>query len=266
MIIRVSGMMTGAVKGQGEMDKPIYLYEDYIYIYETHMHTSESSKCASSSGKEMADAYFDAGYSGIFVTDHFIWGNTRVDPKLPWEDWVTEFIKGYEHAKAEGDAIGLQVFFGWEACYKGIEFLIYGLSPEWLYKHPEIRDATIPEQLELVHAGGGMVIQAHPYRKEDYIPEMRLYPDHVDGVEVINATHSSHRSKSHNNPLFNLKAEAYAKHYNLPMTAGSDNHTTDLFYGGMGFDHKLETPQDFIKAVKNREGVLLGEYGSCGWR
>ena len=47
------------------------------------------------------------------------------------------------------------------------------------------------EQYELVHAAGGMVIHAHPYREEDYIPEVRLFPEWVDGVEGINATHSS---------------------------------------------------------------------------
>lgn len=33
-----------------------------------------------------------------------------------------------------------------------------------------------------------MVIHAHPYREAPYIPEIRLYPDYVDGVEVYNVS------------------------------------------------------------------------------
>lgn len=79
------------------------------------------------------------GYAGIVVTDHFFYGNTAVDRSLPWKDWVEQFCKGYEHAKEEGDKIGLQVFFGWESGYHGTEFLIYGLNKEWLFEHPETK-------------------------------------------------------------------------------------------------------------------------------
>ena len=98
------------------------------YLYETHMHTSEASACAGSTGAQMARAYKEAGYTGIIVTDHFFYGNTSVDRSLPWEEWVRRFCLGYEHAKAEGERIGLSVFFGWEACYEGTEFLVYGLD------------------------------------------------------------------------------------------------------------------------------------------
>ena len=93
----------------------------------------------------MARAYQKAGYAGIVVTDHFFYGNTAVDRSLPWKDWVEQFCKGYEHAKEEGDKIGLQVFFGWESGYHGTEFLIYGLNKEWLFEHPEIKDADVKE-------------------------------------------------------------------------------------------------------------------------
>ena len=124
------------------------------YLYETHMHTSEGSACASNTGAEMARAYAQAGYTGIIITDHFVYGNTAVDRSLPWSEWVEKFCLGYEHAKEEGEKCGLQVFFGWESGYGGPEFLVYGLDKQWLLNHPEIKDATVEEQLQLVHAGG----------------------------------------------------------------------------------------------------------------
>ena len=46
------------------------LRKKYPYLYETHLHTSEASACACSTGKEMAQACKDAGYTGIIVTNH----------------------------------------------------------------------------------------------------------------------------------------------------------------------------------------------------
>ena len=73
------------------------------FLYETHMHTSEASACAVNTGAEMARAYKAAGYTGIIITDHFFYGNTAVDRKLPWRQWVERFCLGYEHAREEGE-------------------------------------------------------------------------------------------------------------------------------------------------------------------
>ena len=234
------------------------------YKYETHLHTTEASACAHNSGAQMARAAKEAGYAGIIVTDHNWGGNTAVDRRLPWEDYVEQFCKGYENAKAEGDKIGLQVFFGWEAGFRGTEFLIYGLDKAWMLSHPQIWDADVKEQYRLVHEGGGIVVHAHPFREENYIPEIRLYPEYVDGVEVINATHSNPHSKSHNNPLYNDRALSYAREHDLAMTAGSDIHTTDLFGGGMVFSRKLADIHDFANAVLKREWIELTD-GSSGF-
>lgn len=227
------------------------------YLYETHMHTSEGSVCAASSGAEMAKAYAGAGYTGIVITDHFFYGNTAIDRDLPWREWVEKFCLGYERAREAGEKLGLQVFFGWESCYRGTEFLVYGPDKQWLLQHPEIRDATVEEQLKLVHEGSGIVIQAHPFREASYIREIRLFPHEVDGVEGVNASHSSPFKKGPRHPEFNERAVAYAKKYNLPMTAGSDQHDTDMLWGGMVFSRKLSDVHDFAQAVLNRKAVEL---------
>ncbi|SRR5574344_23731 len=239
----------------------IPLLNDYPYLYETHLHTSQSSRCAKNTGAQMARAAKAAGYTGIFVTDHHWGGNTAADHSLPWADWVHAFSAGYRDARKEGDRIGLDVFFGWEAGFSGTEFLIYGLTPDWMIDHPELRTFCEPEneegftpltpelQYQLVHSAGGMVIHAHPFREESYIPEIRLYPECVDGVEVINATHSNPMSKAHNDPAFDERARAYARKYSLPATAGSDMHWTELFGGGMAFSHPLCSPDEYIAEV-----------------
>lgn len=231
--------------------------KEYPYLYETHMHTSQASKCARRPGAEMVRAYKEFGYSGVIITDHNWGGNTAVDRSLPWRQWVETFFKGYEDAKAEGDRIGFDVFCGYEAGYGGPEFLIYGVTPQWMADHEEIRTASVEEQLKLIHEGGGMVIQAHPFREEWYIPEVRTYPTLVDGFEIVNATHSNTRSQAHNDPAFDERAIKMARDYNLPTTAGSDMHDIPLFGGGMAFKTKVTSIQDFMDRIRNREDYVL---------
>lgn len=229
----------------------------YRFLYETHLHTCQSSACAHNTGYEMARAAKEAGYAGIIVTDHNWGGNTSVDRSLPWQEWVRRFELGYLDAKRYGDAHDLDVFFGYEAGYRGTEFLIYGVDAGWMAAHPELRTASVEEQYRLIHGAGGLVIHAHPFREESYIPEVRLFPEAVDGVEGVNATHSNSRSKGHNNPHFDELAVAYAAEHGLPMTAGSDIHTTQLFGGGMFFKRRLSSVEDFIGAVLSGEDYLL---------
>lgn len=233
------------------------LMDGFPYLYETHMHTREGSACGKADAKDMVDAYKAYGYTGVIITDHSWYGNTAVDRTKEWKQWVTEFCEGYEHAKEEGDRVGLQVFFGYESCYRGTEFLIYGVTKEWLLAHPEIKDASIQRQFEMIHEENGMVIHAHPYREEAYIPEIKLYPEWVDGVEGINAAHSCRKSTSHNDPLFDQLAIAYAKKYQFPMTAGSDMHNTSLFGGGIAFSRRLNGIEDYIQAILSGEEYIL---------
>lgn len=222
--------------------------KDYPYLYETHLHTNLASACAHNSSIEMVDAAAEAGYSGIIITEHNWYGNTSVREKS-WERWVDAFVKGYTIAKDYTKNTDFDVFWGYEAGYNGTEFLIYGITPTWLKEHPEIIDASVKEQYDLIHSAGGIVVHAHPFREEFYIPKIRLFPDYVDAVEGINATHSNSKSFSHNNPNFDKSAIEYARANNLPITAGSDIHTTNLLGGGVAFKERLSSIDDYCKAI-----------------
>lgn len=228
-----------------------------LFKYETHTHTKEGSACAIWTAKESVHAHKDAGYTGIIVTNHFFYGNTSVPRDLPWTEWVHEFCKGYSLAKEEGDKIGLQVFFGWESGYNGHDFLIYGLDEDWLVNHPEIKDASIEEQHQLISAENGLVVHAHPFRQAKYIKKTELYPDFVDAVEGYNVTHSSPLSKNHKNPEWNTKAIKYAKEHSFHITSGSDSHLIPILNGGMLFDRKLRDINDYICFVRKGTGYRL---------
>lgn len=237
--------------------------EKYPYLYETHLHTSQGSACARCTGEEMARAAREYGYTGIFVTDHNWGGNCRVDRTLPWKEWVREYCAGYQDAAKMGESLGLDVFFGMEAGFLGTEFLLYGISEEWLYQHPEIRNADVEALYGMIQENGGMMIHAHPFREEYYIPEIRLFPEFVDGVEGINATHSNAKSPAHNDPAFDERAIAYGKKHALPLTAGSDIHSVSLLGGGMAFKRRLSGAADFIQAVLGDEDYILTNGDNC---
>jgi hypothetical protein len=190
------------------------------------------------------------GYTGIIVTDHFFNGNSGLSRKLPWEDWVNEFCRGYEDAREEGEKRGLDVFFGWEETFDTCDdYLIYGLDKAWLLEHPEARSWSRGEQYAAVKKAGGCVVQAHPFRERDYIARVILSTGCVDAVEVANAGNADKAN--------DVLAFRYAQKLNKPMTAGTDIHSAvrvkyeDVF--GVYLDKKLNSIADYVKVICNNE-------------
>ena len=224
---------------------------------ETHLHTAEGSACGRATGAEQARARKAEGYDAIIVTDHFYHGNTRPERWQPWEDYIDQFCSGYEHAKEEGDRIGLQVFFGWEENFDGAEFLIYGLDKDWLLAHPDMIGWSPEEQFQTIAMSGGYVVQAHPFRERYYLKGIHLYPRYCHAVEGVNLSQPWEQ---------NQRALEYAHWFGLPVTGGSDIHTERPLLGGMVFPRPLHCIQDFIGAVRSQVAtdLLLGAPdGTC---
>ena len=215
------------------------------YKYETHMHTSEGSACAYSTAAEMIRAHKELGYTGVFVTDHFFNGNTSIDRSLPWPEKVEAFCKGYENAKAEGDRIGLQVFFGFEFGVGATDFLVYNLDKEWLLEHPDIDTWETRKAFQLMRGDGAFIVHAHPFRERDYIPNIQLFPRDIDAVEVYNGAQKKE-------PFVNDRAKLFSLMYDLPQTAGSDSHMVNrLFKSGVETESKIEKPLDYFEMIKS---------------
>ena len=219
------------------------------FLYETHMHTCQASACGRSTGKEHARYYQSIGYTGIIMTDHFFGGNTAVDRSLPWEERVDWFWQGYEDAKEEGDRIGLDVFFGLEQNYAGDEYLIYGLTKDYMKAHPEMERWTRRQQLEAVHAAGGCVIQAHPFRMRRYMEKIRLGLRYCDGIEVANAG---------NEPLDDARAIRLGQELGLVMTAGTDNHCSPCPQAfGVSLEKRLTSIEDYVNIIMHHGHIGL---------
>ena len=218
------------------------------YLYETHTHTSPASRCGKVSVRETLEYYKRVGYSGVFITNHFVDGNIGCDRSLPYSDMINFYFADYEEGKRLESEIGISVFCGVESSYKGTDFLIYGLSREWYLAHPELADLKKSEMLPLLMSAGALVVQAHPFREARYIDHIRLFPRHVQGVEVYNACRTE---------LENNMASILADRYGLLRFSGSDNHVGEgqRTLGGMCFDSPILSEADFVTRVLSGKGT-----------
>lgn len=220
-----------------------------MYRYETHLHTSVVSACSRFAPEEIVEKYTRLRYAGIFVTDHFLRGNSSVPQNLPYAERVDRYFDGYRAVKKCAEGSGLSVFFGVEISHWGTDFLFYGLNEEWYRDNPEIMTESPKEFCRRATSAGALVVQAHPYREADYIDHIRLFPAEVDGLEIVNAC---------NTERANSLAKTLAGAYGLREFAGSDIHVKlQRNLAGMEFEEKIKTERDFADRIRRGEGVVF---------
>ena len=221
-----------------------------MYKYETHLHTSPVSKCARATVEESLRFYKALGYDGVFITNHFLDGNINIDRNEPYEDRIDFYFSDYEEGVRLSNEIGIKVFCGVEMTYKGTDFLVYGLMPDWYRAHPEIMEMKKSEELPFLMANGALVVQAHPFREASYIDHIRLFPRCVQGVETVNACRTDFE---------NEMAQNYAKAYALAEIAGSDNHSGGRIkrLAGVSSRTPIENERDFCKRILSGELTIF---------
>ena len=217
-----------------------------MYKYETHLHTFPVSRCAKANVKESLEFYKELDYDGVFITNHFLDGNINIEKEKSYEEKIEFYFSDFEKGVEIGKTLGIKVFCGIEISYGGTDFLVYGLNKEWFLLHPEIMDMKKSDELKYMMDNGALIIQAHPFREASYINHIRLFPRHVHGVEIFNASRTE---------LENKMASIYAQNYNLIEFAGSDNHSASMNkkLAGVCCEEPICDTEDFIKKVKENK-------------
>lgn len=223
-----------------------------MFRYETHLHTYPVSRCGKASPEETVDFYSSRNYDGIFITNHFIDGNINIDKDAPYDEKIKFYFSDYERACKRGEEIGFKVFSGVEVAYEGTHFLVYGLDKEWYLAHPEITEMRKSEELTLMREAGAFIVHAHPFRTERWIDHICLFPEHVEGVEIINAGRTDFQ---------NHMAEVYATEYELLPFAGSDNHRAGNCerLAGVDLQYSVNSVEEFIAAIRSRSYTVFCE-------
>ncbi len=217
------------------------------YPYDLHVHASGCSRCARRTPAEMVRACHAAGYAGMALTDHFLNGYTAVDISLPWERKVRRYWENYLEAWDEGQRLGLDVLFGFEyACGGGKEVLTYGVELDFLLNNPDLCDIPLEDYADRVHAAGGYLSQAHPFRRRPYIDStFSIRTELLDGLEVYNGG---------NEPAWDEEALLFSAGLPLGRTAGSDAHDLDaLGRAGVLCRRRLPTGAALVDALRSGE-------------
>ena len=221
-----------------------------MFKYEMHCH----SRC-SGGGDDIVnhiEALRKKGFSGMVITNHFFRGDTKVSRALPWAEFIDAYRGDYEKGKKIAKLYDFDLLFGIEEHIgDGREVLVYGITPDFLYTHPEIKRADINDFVALVHRAGGLVFQAHPFRDRWYIanPTPLAELPILDGFEVYNA--GNHDDE-------NLKAEEFAKLKSCRLIAGSDAHSSkDAGRAGIISNVRLRTEKELVSCLKSGNYRIL---------
>lgn len=223
------------------------------YYYELHMHTAETSRCARSSAADMVAAYHQKGFTGVVVSDHLMNVQSHAEPEKDWHARVEKQLAGYYAALEAGKKLGIEVYCGWELTYldNTEDYVTLGLSPQFLLDHPWLEQYDIEKYRDAVHAAGGILVRAHPYRRAWYIKKPYVEREGVaDAIEVFNGGNS--------NPEENERALQYAQAHHMPMTGGSDAHHVDeTARGYIALERRADSYAALCAAIREGKAIVM---------
>lgn len=222
------------------------------YKYQMHCHLTPCSHCGRIKPDDFVSSLYNGGYSGAVITNHFYNGNTGIDRELPWKKFVSFYEKDYLLCKRMSSECGLDILFGIEEHVgDGKEILCYGITPEMLYSNPQLKEKNLKIWYETLAPLGVVIIQAHPFRKRNYVADAGLLPsEYIHGIELYNSA---------NQPEDNLSAKkAYEENPDFIVTSGADAHwAQNLTKAGISCDFIIGSEKRLAVALKNREYSLL---------
>ena len=217
-------------------------------LIDMHTHSSGISECCQLDIYGIVDAAKNAGLDGIILTNHY-----HSEGYLDYAsqaDYVEQYIKEYEIAKAYGEKVGLRVFFGIEVTAEFMErihLLIYGVTEDFLRNNPEVYDLSLKALYELVHENGGILVEAHPFRHDCPI----LDTSYLDALEI-----NCH-------PLYKTThfedVKAGALKGGVKLTCGSDYHGDTEYrpFCGVYYPDEVKSIDDITQYIKNNFQIKL---------
>ena len=218
-----------------------------MFKTELHCHSKDVSACACVSVEDIVKKYTEAGYTTLVLSNHFNEGTMGFNGASTWEEFVDKFFQGYEKLKACAEG-KLNILIGAELRFNENinDYLLFGITKEFLLSHPEIFELN-PEKFYPIAKGNGvLIIQAHPFRNHMTV----VNPVYLDGVEVFNG-HKGHDSRNH-------VAQAWAEHFNLIKTSGTDFHYNDVpANAGILTEYEITSLDTLVKTLKEGTYQLI---------
>lgn len=225
----------------------------FSYKTELHAHSLEVSACANANAAYLAGRYLAEGYSALVLTNH--WNlETFHSPRYTGDPAdhrarTAYFFDGIRKAQKAAEATALTVLAGMELRLEADgknDYLLYGITEEFVLSHPELQELTLEELSALTRESGILLIQAHPFRDGMTV----VSPALLDGYEVFNG-HDDSR-----NEIARRMGEVTGK----IMTSGSDFHDPEnRVSGGIQTKEPIRSSKDLLTVLGHGDYEILPE-------
>lgn len=223
------------------------------YKTELHCHSAGVSACARITPAEMVEKYVAAGYTTVVLTNHLSFVTFSPDNyhgTYDWQDKMDFYLEGYRKLK-EAAGNRLNILLGAEfRLYKheATDYLVYGLTEDFLRTHPGILDTGFSIFSQRVRAAGLFLVQAHPFRKHMVVTDTKL----LNAIETYNG---NKRCASRNDI-----AEIWADRFHMAKTSGSDLHRPDDdACGGIYTETPITTNEELLAVLRSGNYTLIKE-------
>lgn len=224
---------------------------EHMHKIDVHVHSKGVSTCSCVSVEELVEQKLAQGYDGMVLTNHCqAW---YYDPPQHGE-YVKSVLAEYERGRAYGAQRNFRVLLGLEVTINKpfySDWLLYGVTGEFLAKTPCLYNLNQRELFELCEENGVVLVQAHPYRaNRSYCEDMRPGdPRYMHGVE-INCTEGDLEKKD--------EVLALARQNGLLVTCGTDYHGPNrTFRGGMYLPEGVERSADLACYLRQTDETNL---------
>ncbi len=209
-----------------------------------HVHSNGISLCSKVSCQTIIDEKIRLGYDGAVLTNHCQpWYYPAEEHKSFVERVIEEFHRGKKYAEEKDFRFYLGLEITLSSPYA--DWLLYGVTEEFLRHSPCLYQLTQKELFELCKAWGVLLVQAHPFRQGCTLGASQ----YMHGVE-INCT-----------PIDLDKVglvESFAEAHGLLVLCGTDYHATDrTYFGGTYLPKDCQTAADVAEYLRNAKSVKI---------
>ncbi len=216
-------------------------------LIDMHAHTSGISHCCLGDAETILKIAKENGIDGIVLTNHYQRSYVKNGDTA---EFARRYTEESRKAKRLGKELGVTVIYGMEVTmhrHDNSHLLIYGLSESFTEEFPEVYDMTQEELYTLVKERGGLLIQAHPFRK-GYYP---LDPRFLDGYEI--SCHPVYHTSRYDDVV------ALTTKHGALLTCGGDYHMDTPYraYCGVFLPDTVKDEKAFVEALLSADPITI---------
>lgn len=217
-------------------------------LIDMHVHSAPMSTCGKRPANEIMQISRDAGIGGIVLTNHY--NRKGMHEGESYEQYAERYIEDFELSKRYAAELGFKLFFGIEVsplAYKRTHLVIYGVGYDFIRNNINMIEYDQIQLYNAVKAAGGVLIQAHPYRKN---VDRLLDVNYLDGIEL--SCHPGYDG-THIDELLPI-----ARENRKILTCGGDFHGGSVRVRcGMYLPDDIKDTYDIAKYLETASSVKL---------